>query len=112
MPWDLFWTTLDTWLPNLMAFIKFLPTAFDALVNFEYKKFLVNCSYIYYYTIFFLTLRILIYCGITLINLINIKHTTNYKKLNSRVLATSMLKFYNVSSLKKALLAIVTLKYL
>ncbi len=95
-----------------MAFIKLLPTIFDTLINFEYKKFLISCSYIYYYTIFFWVLRILIYCGISLINLINTKHTSFFKIKNVRVTTTTIIKFYNISSLKKSLLKLVTVKYL
>lgn len=95
-----------------MALVKILPTIFDTLINFEYKKFLISCSYIYYYTIFFLVLRILIYSGITLINLINTKHTTFYKKKTIRPMSASFLKFYNTVSSKKFLLKLVTIKYL
>ena len=95
-----------------MAVVKALPVIFDTLINFEYKKFVISCSYVYYYTIFFLVLRVLIYSGITLINLINTKHTTFYKKKSVRTLSSTLLKFYNVVSSKKILLKIVTVKYL
>lgn len=112
MTWDLLWTTLDTWMPNLMAFIKMIPTIVSTLLNFEYKNFLISCGYIYYYTIFFWTLRILIYSGITLINLINIKHTTFYKKNTLRTQGITLLKFHNVSSFKKSLLQVAAIIYL
>lgn len=52
--------------------------------------------------------RVLIYFGITLINLVNTKHTTSLKKNSVRTYLTVMLKFYWSNSFKKSFLKIVT----
>lgn len=95
-----------------MAIIKFIPTLFDFLINFEYKQLLMSCTFIYYYTIFFWLTRVLVYCGLTLINLINTKHTTSLKKVTKRTLSLTILKFFNQTSLKQNFLKIAAIIYL
>lgn len=99
-------------MPNLMAVIKAIPTVFDFLLNFEYKKFLISCSYIYYYTVFFWFTRVLVYCGLTLINLINSKHTTLVKKTTKRTLSFTIMKFFNNTTLKNNFLKTAAIIYL
>ena len=99
-------------MPNVMAVIMAIPVIFDYLINFEYKTFLISCSYVYYYTIFFWLIRVLIYCGLSLVNLINTKHTTLLKKNNKRSFSLLVLKFFQGKSLKENFLKTAVIIYL
>lgn len=74
-----------------------------------YKDLIINFSYIYYITIFFLLTRILIYFGVSFINLVNSKHTTCVKNHSVRVLFTFFMKFYQKNSTKQTLLKLTTI---
>ncbi len=112
MSWTLLWLTLDTWMPNLMALIKAIPTIFDAVINFEYKRFLLSVSYLYYYTVFFWAVRVVIFCGVTFVNLINYKFTTSLKKKTVRNVNTVLLKNLNTNFFKVNFLQVALIIYL
>jgi cell division protein FtsB len=78
----------------------------------DYKVFFSNLSFIYYITVFFLLSRILLYFGLTLINLINSKHSVHLKNRNSKVLFSIFIKLYNNNSLKNNFLKLITVTYL
>lgn len=79
----------------------------------DYKTFFVNFGFIYYITIFFLLSRILLYFGLTLINLINAKHSVHLKSNNSnKVLFSIFIKLYASNSLKNNFLKLITVNYL
>ena len=99
-------------MPNLMAFLQALPGVFTAAINIDYKNVVISLAYIYYFTVFFLLLRILIYCGVTLITLINSKHTTFFKKKAHRTQLAIFLKFNNSYSFKQKFLKLVTVNCL
>ena len=48
-------------MPNFMAFLQALPGIFTAVINVDYKNVVISLAYVYYFTVFFLLLRILIY---------------------------------------------------
>lgn len=85
---------------------------FTVLLKFDYKTLLINLGYIYYFTIFFILTRVLIYFGLTLISLINTKHTTSLKKNSVRPLLAVFMKFYSKSQFKVNFLRIVAFKCL
>lgn len=93
--------------PNLKTFTISFPNIFDLIVSIDYKKILISFSYVYYVTIFFLLTRVLIYFGLTLIHLINTKHTTALKKNSTRIQLGVFLKFFSKNSFKKFFLKIV-----
>ncbi len=95
-----------------MAVIKAIPTIFHFLINFEYKNFLISCSYIYYYTVFFWLTRVLVYSGLTLINLINKKHTTFFSNSIKRTLSFTIMKNFNNTSFKSNFLRTAAIIYL
>ncbi len=95
-----------------MALIKALPALFDAIINFEYRRFLLSISYLYYYTVFFWAIRVVIFCGVTFVNLINYKFTTSLKKKNLRNTNTVLLKSLNINSYKTNFLQVASIIYL
>jgi hypothetical protein len=99
-------------LPNLTAFLQTLSEIFLTIINLDFKRLIISLSYIYYFTVFFLMLRILIYCGVTLVGLINTKHTTFLKKNSTRTQLAVFLKFNNTHSLKQNFLKLVTVNCL
>jgi hypothetical protein len=78
----------------------------------DYKNFFLNFSFIYYITVFLLLSRILLYFGLTLINLINSKHSIHLKGVNNKNLFFSFLKLNNKNLLKNHFLKLITTKYL
>jgi len=95
-------------MPSLSTSFDFVSNAINVLLSIEYKKTLISFSYIYYITIFFLLTRVLVYFGLTLINLINTKQTTFFKKNNIRSYLGIFLKFFWKNSSKKMFLKLVT----
>jgi hypothetical protein len=95
-------------MPSLSTSFDFVSNAINVLLSIEYKKILISFSYIYYITIFFLLTRVLVYFGLTLINLINTKQTTFFKKNNIRSYLGIFLKFFWKNSRKKMFLKLVT----
>lgn len=85
---------------------------FSILLSFQYKKFLISLNFIYYFTIFFWLTRVTVYAGITLITLINTKHTTIYKKKSVRSPFNIWIKHYNTFNLKKNYLKLISYVYL
>lgn len=95
-------------MPDLSIYLDFISNTINTLLNIEYKKIIISFSYLYYITVFFLLTRILVYCGLTLISLINTKQTTFLKKNNSRNYLGIFLKFFWKNSSKKMFLKLVT----
>lgn len=81
-------------MPDLSIYLDFISNTINTLLNIEYKKIIISFSYLYYITVFFLLTRILVYCGLTLISLINTKQTTFLKKNNNRNYLGIFLKFF------------------
>lgn len=75
--------------------------------SIDYREFIINFSYVYYLTIFFLLIRILIYFGVSFVNLINIKYSTFVKTHNTRFFFTFFMKFYKKSSIKQIVLKLI-----
>ncbi len=100
------------WAPVCAEFFKTAMQFFDAVISIDYKRILISFGYIYYITIFFILTRILIYFGLTLISIINTKHTTFYKKVVRRTTTNVFNKFYWKNSFKKTFLKLVTVKCL
>ncbi len=96
------------WMPNFSDMLSSTDNLINYIFMIEYKKILLSFSYIYYATVFFLLTRVLVYFGLTLINLINVKHSTFLKKKNSRFYTAIFLKVYNNNSFKKNFLKLVT----
>lgn len=96
-------------LPSLIDSVNNLPQSVELLLNFDYKGLVISFGFIYYFTVFFILTRVLVYFGLTLISLINTKHTTFYKAKNTRVLLTVFLKFFNKNSFKTRFLKIATI---
>lgn len=99
-------------MPNLNSGLYNLLSVFDTISHIDYKEIMINFSFIYYVTVFFLLVRVLVYFGLTLINLINTKHTTLFKKNISRFYLGVFLKFYNENATKKKLLKLITVNCL
>lgn len=99
-------------MPNAGLWLNNLLSLSDFFLHINYKEIIINFSFIYYLTVFFLLTRVLVYFGLTLINLINAKHTTLFKKSTSRFYLGVMLKFYNNGSFKKNFLKLVTVNCL
>ena len=95
-------------LPSLIESLNNMPDSVELLLNFDYKSLVISFGFIYYFTVFFILTRVLVYFGLTLIGLINTKHTTFYKAKNTRVLLTVFLKFFNKHSFKTRFLKVVT----
>lgn len=102
------WDYLTSLIPSLKAFTDNLPQSFELLLNFDYKGLVISFGFIYYFTVFFILTRVLVYFGLTLISLINTKHTTSYKAKSIRVLLTVFLKFFSKNSFKTKFLKIAT----
>lgn len=85
-----------------------LTDIFNSLMSVEYKALLVNFSFVYYITIFFILVRILIYFGVSIINLVNSKYSSLIKVTSYRLLFNSILKFYETNSLKHTILKLTT----
>ena len=75
----------------------------------DVKELLINFSFIYYITVFFILVRILIYFGVSIINLINTKYSSLAKVTNNRVLFSCILKFYETKSLKYTIIKLTTI---
>lgn len=99
-------------MPNGSAFYTTFVKVVNYLIVIEYKKILISFSYIYYATVFFIIVRVLVYCGLTLISLINTKHTTALKQKSFRSLFGVFLKFYKNNSFKNIFLKLVTVNCL
>lgn len=95
--------------PDFAAFLSSLPQVFELFLNFDYKGLVISFGFVYYFTVFFILVRVLVYFGLTLISLINTKHTTFYKTQNTRVLLTVFLKFFSKNSFKSKFLKIATI---
>ncbi len=80
----------------------------NSLFVFDIKELLINFSFIYYLTVFLILVRILIYFGVSIINLINIKHSSLVKTTNVRSLFNCILKFYETNSLKYTIIKLTT----
>lgn len=78
----------------------------------DYKNFFLSFSFIYYITVFLLLSKILLYFGLTLINLINSKHSIHLKSVNNKNLFFSFLKLNNKNLLNNHFLKLITTKYL
>ncbi len=81
-------------------------------MDVDYKSFLLSFGYVYYFTVFFILTRVLVYFGITLISLLNTKHTTGLKKTSTRPLLAVFMKFYNKRGFKASFLKIAAFKCL
>lgn len=102
--------TLKTWAPWTIEFFSAIPNTGHALVTLDYKLVMTNISFIYYTTLFFWLTRVLVYFGLTLINLINKKHTTQVTLPKTRQESSLHLKLLLTTSKKNYLaLAINTL---
>lgn len=82
------------------------------LLNFDFKKFIAEFSYVYYVTIFFMLVRITGYFGIMLISLINTRHTTKLKTNSFRNILGIFVKLYPLGTFRKNLLKLITVIYL
>ena len=114
MLWD---TILNTWtsiftieLTPLFNLIQ--DNLIQYLTSIDYKNFILNFSFVYYITVFLLLSRILLYFGLTLINLINSKHSIHLKTVNSKNLFVSFIKLNNKNLLKNKFLKLITIVYL
>ncbi len=96
-------------MPNLIAVIESIPGIVTTLISIDYKKWIISFSYIFYFTIFFWLTRVLVYCGITLIGLINTKHTTSLRMKTNRFYSAVFLKIFNTNFFKKNFLNIFTI---
>lgn len=92
-----------------MAFLKSIPGVIEFLINLDYKHLLFSFGFLYYFTTFFWLLRVLIYCGITFINLFNTKHTISLKKSAKRSYLNVALKLFRTTTLKNQYLKLVTI---
>lgn len=99
-------------LPGLIDSLNDMPQSVELLLNFDFKGLVISFGFIYYFTVFFILTRVLVYFGLTLIGLINTKHTTFYKFKNTRVLLTVFLKFFNKTSFKTRFLKVATVSCL
>ncbi len=99
-------------MPNGASFYITFINFVNYLFIIEYKKIIVSFSYIYYATVFFIVIRVLVYFGLTLVNLVNSKHTTNIKQFNMRSCLNIFLKFYEPSSFKNIFLKLVIINCL
>ena len=81
----------------------------NSLFFIDVKELLINFSFIYYITIFFILVRILIYFGVSIINLINAKYSSLVKVTNHRIIFSSILKFYETNNLKYTILKLTTI---
>lgn len=97
------------WMPGFIFVSNYFSEIATTIVSIEYKKLLISFSYVYYATIFFLLTRVLVYFGVMLVNLINTKHTTFFKKKSNRSVLGIFVKFYWFASFKKTFLKLATI---
>lgn len=113
MPWEL--RSLKTWIQSFIYSgdfdldfdISVIIEKCEYLLSIDYIELLLNYSVIYYIVVFFLLSRVLLYFGITIITLINTKHSISFKKINNKSQLLTYLKFNNISFRCKTLKLII-----
>lgn len=96
-------------MPELIIIYNKLLVILANIPKISFKELIANISLIYYFTIFFWLIRVIVYNGITLINLTNIKHSTQYKHINIKFFLGFFLKFYNLNNYKNKFIKLFTI---
>ncbi len=95
-------------IPEIFWLVEKSAQLFEIIINTNCKEVIISLSFIYYFTVFFYVVRIIIYFGVTIIDFLNYKHTTNLRSLVSRKFTFTYLKFYNISYRNFCLKSILT----
>lgn len=84
-------------IPEVFWLVEKSVQLFEVIVNIDCKEVVINLNFIYYFSIFFYLVRILVYFGVTIIDFLNFKHTTTLKSVVSRKFTFTYLKFFHTS---------------
>jgi len=93
-------------MPRTYTLISNLPKHLEYIISPSFTELLVSFSFIYYITIFFILVRILIYFGVGIVNLVNTKHSSFVTIVRRRFFLSFFLKCYQIRSFKNIILQI------